>query len=509
MSHSALGILSLRRDGSDRALASLLFDNLRNRILDGLWAQGQKLPGTRIIAKDAGVSRWTAVMAIEMLIAEGLVETRKRSGTYVSWSGDRRLAHSDEGAERSGVVAHVPFALGSPALDIFPLHVWRRIQAKQWKNIPLDALHGGPGIGWAALREAIATHVGATRGIKCTPAQVIVTTSAHSGVLLAGEVLCPSGSMVWIEEPGYPSFRSALDAAGLTPVPVAVDAQGLSVADGRRNAPRASMAIVSAAFQFPTGVQLSAARKKMLLEWSAETGSYVIEDDYACEFRLDRLSAAPLAAMSNGGRVIYMNTFGSTIFPSLRLAYLIVPGAIAGRFAEVLSRTERYATVPNQIVLAEFLSSGNFVKHLRHSRETIAERRLTLIHALRDECAEFFDETIVDCGLHLLARFAQRIDDVAIAALLREAGISALPLSSFYARPAFAHRIDDVGTAALLRGAGVPIESSGSFHAQSAASSGLLLGFSGFQPERLREAAKRMASVLAGALGRRARAFTG
>lgn len=508
MPHSALGIVGLKRNDTDRALASLLFENLRNLILDGLWPHGQKLPGTRIIAKDAGVSRWTAVMAVEMLIAEGLVESRKRSGTYVNWSGDR-TPRTSEGSDGIGSASNVPFALGAPALDVFPLHVWRRIQAKQWKNIPLDALHGGPGIGWAALREAIASHVGATRGIKCTPAQVIVTTSAHAGVLLAGEVLCPSGSIVWIEDPGYPSFRSALDAAGLTPLTVAVDAEGLSVAEGRRNAPRASLAVVSAAFQFPTGVQLSAARKKMLLDWSDETGSFIIEDDYACEFRLDRLSAAPLAAMSNGGRVIYMNTFGSTIFPSLRLAYLIVPGGLAARFAEVLSRTERYATVPNQIVLAEFLASGNFVKHLRRSREAVAERRLALLDALEGECADFFDDPIVDCGLHLLARFQRRVDDVAIAAFLRDAGISALPLSSFYARPAFAQRIGDAGITALLRDAGVPHDPSGSLHMRPAESSGLLLGFSGYQPERLREAAKRLAGVLAGALGRRERAFTG
>jgi GntR family transcriptional regulator/MocR family aminotransferase len=504
-----MGIMSLRRDGSDRALASLLFENLRNLILDGLWPHGQKLPGTRIIAKDAGVSRWTAVMAIEMLIADGLVETRKRSGTYVSWSGDRPEARAGDGAEKSGLVAHEPFALGAPALDVFPLHTWRRIQAKQWKNIPLDALHGGPGLGWAALREAIATHVAGTRGIKCTPAQVIVMPSPHAGVLIAGEVLCPSGGIVWTEDPGSPGIRAALTAAGLVPLPVAVDAEGLSVAEGRRQAPNAPFALVSTAFQFPTGIQLSATRKKALLDWSEETGAMLIEDETGCEFRLDRLNAPPLAAMSNAGRVVYMNTFSATIFPSLRLSYLIVPSALSARFADVLLRTERYATIPNQIVLAEFLASGNFSKHLRRSREIVAERRLALMHALDEECAGLFDANIVDCGLHLLARFAQRADDVAVAKLLRDAGISVEPLSSFYARPVFAQRIDDTAISALRRDAGAHHEPPGGHHTRSAASSGLLLGFSGYQPERLREAVKRLAGVLADALGRRERAFTG
>jgi GntR family transcriptional regulator / MocR family aminotransferase len=247
--------------------------------------------------------------------------------------------------------------------------------------------------------------------------------------------------------------------------------------EGRRNAPRASMAIVSSAFQFPTGVQLSAARKKALLEWSDETGSILIEDDYACEFRLDRLSAPALAAMSKNGRVIYMNTFSSTIFPSLRLSYLIVPSALAGRFAECLLRTERYATVPNQIVLAEFLASGNFAKHLRHSRETVSERRQALLNALEQHCSDVFRDDVVDCGLHLLGRFRQRTDDVAVAAMARAAGISVEPFSRFFARPT-----DE---------------------------SGLLLGFSGYQPERLREASRGLAGVLAGARGRRDRAVTG
>lgn len=484
MSHSALGIVGLRRDDTDRALANLLFENLRKLILDGVWPHGQKLPGTRIIAKDAGVSRWTAVMAVEMLIAEGLVEARKRSGTYVNWSGDRPEQRASTELAQTEPGLQAPFALGVPALDVFPLHVWRRIQAKQWKNLPLEALHGGSGTGWAGLREAIAGHVAATRGIKCTPSQVIVSTSTHAVMLIAGEVLCPPGSLAWLEEPSYQSFRPAMEAAGLRPVPVAVDAEGMSVAAGRLNAPRASIAIVSASFQFPTGVQLSAARKKLLLDWANEVGSYIVEDDYACEFRLDRLSAVPLAAMSSD-RVIYMNTFSATIFPSLRLAYLIVPAALSARFAEVLSRSERYATVPNQIVLAEFIASGNFVRYLRRSREIIAERRVALLGALKQDCAEYFDENIVDGGLHLLARFRHRIDDAAVAAQLANAGISARPLSRFYSRPAFAHRPDD------------------------AATSGLLLGYSGYQPDRLREASKRLAGVLASALGRRERAVVG
>ena len=475
--HFAKGIVSLSRDDAERALASRLFENLRSLILDGLWAHGEKLPGTRILAKDAGVSRWTAVMAVDMLIAEGLVEARKRSGTYVNWSGGRLERHSVSDVPREGPPANMPFALGTAALDVFPLQVWRRIQSKSWKDIPLDALQAGHSGGWPDLRASIAAHVAATRGVKCAAGQVIVMPSAHAGILLAGEALCPTGSAVWMEDPGYSGIRAALDAAGVVAVPVPVDEEGMNVTEGRRVAPKSKIAIVSASFQFPTGVHLSAARKRALLDWSAETGSYIIEDDYGCEFRQDRTNATPIAAMVDAARVIYMNTFSTTIFPSLRLCYLIVPRPLVERFTEILRRTERYTTVPNQIVLADFIASGHFAKHLRRCREAVVERREALTLALAQDCAIYLEGNPTDCGMHLVARFRQPTDDAAVARVAREGGLIVEPLSRFYAGPV--------------------------------KSSGLLLGFSGFRPDLLRDATKRLAQVLAAMNERHERAAAG
>jgi GntR family transcriptional regulator/MocR family aminotransferase len=456
------------RKGKDLALAQVVFENLRNRILDGLWRHGEKLPGTRVIAKDAGVSRWTAVMAVDMLLAEGLVEARKRSGTYVNWSGSGQSLRPDSGPGANaadGPKAHVPFAVGVPGLDLFPMHVWRRLQTKRWKEMPVDALQTGHDGGWPELRASISAHVGATRGLKCTPAQVFVTTSAHAAVLLAGEVLCRPGSVAWTEEPGYYRTRAAVQAAGLAPVAVAVDEQGLNVDDGRRLAPKASMAVVTGAFQFPTGVALSDNRKRELLEWSAQVGSFILEDDFVCEFRHPRAASMPLAAMPNATRVVYMNTFSTTIFPSLRLSYLIVPRAIADRFAEAMRRTDRYATVPNQIVLADFLASGHFAKHIRRCREAYAERQQILVKALDAECHGLFTGEPQLSGMHVCVRFKQRVDDNAIAIAARDAGLIVEPLSRFYANPT--------------------------------GDRGLLLGFAGFRTEALRDAVRRLAPIVA------------
>jgi GntR family transcriptional regulator/MocR family aminotransferase len=267
-----------------------------------------------------------------------------------------------------------------------------------------------------------------------------------------------------MEDPGYFRTRAALQAGGLSPVAVKLDGEGIDIADGMRLAPKAAMAVVTPSFQFPTGIALSERRRRALLEWSAQVGSFVLEDDFASEFRGGRTALAPLAAMPGAQRVVYMNSFTSTIFPSLRLSYLVVPRAIVDRFGETLRRTERYATVPNQIVLADFIAAGHFAKHVRRCREAYAEREGVLREALRNECHGMFADDLGSAGMHLCARFKGRIDDNAVAAAARDAGLIVEPLSRFYAGPA--------------------------------EHSGLLLGFAGFRPDVLREAAKRLGQVL-------------
>lgn len=473
MDRHAAATAGLTQQSSDLALVERLFDQLRNRILDGVWRHGEKIPGSRNIAKEAGVSRWAAVTAVEMLLAEGLVQTRERSGTYVAWEGNGADFRPNATASSRSNTADplLPFAVGDPGLDLFPMETWRRLQARCWRVMPVEALRAGSDGGWPDLRAAIAAHVSATRAIKCKPSQVFISTSAHAAVHLAGEILCRPGTVAWVEEPGYFRTRAALQAAGLFPVGVAVDEQGLDISDGLRLAPKASMAVTTPSIQFPTGAILSETRKKALLDWSARVGSFILEDDYTCEFSGAGMSSPPLAAMPNAQRVVYMNTFSTTIFPSLRLSYLIVPLAIADRFAEALRRTERYATIPNQIVLAEFISSGEFAKHLSVCREAYAERRDALVAALRDECADVFAADPVAGGMHLCAMFKRPTDDIAAGAAAAEAGLIVEPLSRFYG--------------------------------STPGASGLLLGFAGHPAHILRESARLLARTLAAQAGDR------
>jgi len=460
LARAAVGVVSLARKDVDRALAERLFESLRNLILDGVWRHGDKLPGTRIIARDAGVSRWTAVVAIDMLIAEGLVEARKRSGTYVAWRGAARNADAPAAADEAQT-ANVPFALGVPALDLFPMPVWRRFQARRWRQMPTTALEDGQSAGWPELRQAIAEFAATVRGIQCTADQIFVVPSVEAAGRLMAQVLCRPGSLAWVEDPGTNNTQAIVTSAQLVPVSVALDAEGIDVDEGCRMAPNASLAVVTPSVQFPTGIRMSEARRRRLLQWAAKAGSWIFEVDHTMEFPFGR---TPIAAMPGADRVVYFDTFGKMLFPSLRVAYLIVPRETVALFKQADLSYDRPPPMPNQIVLADFLTSGQFAKHMRRCREAYAERRDALLKALNEEYGDAIAVDTKHEGLFVCARLPRGVDDVAIARKAREAGVAVEALSPRYDRPT-----EDRG---------------------------LLLGFSGYRPDQLREGVRALAGVL-------------
>lgn len=462
MARTALGIVSLARKDADLALAERLFENLRNLILDGLWRHGEKLPGTRIIARDAGVSRWTAVVAVDMLIAEGLVEARKRSGTYVAWAGSNRKEEA-AAADPNAVKSNVPFGLALPALDLFPMHVWRRLQARRWRQMPTAALEEGDFAGWPPLRQAIAEHAATVRHIQCSADQVFVVPSVETAGRLVAQVLCKPGSLAWVENPGPHNARAVVSSALLVPVSVATDREGLDVDDGKRIAPLASLAVVTPTVHFPTGVRMADVRRKRLLEWAASAGSWIFEIDHTGEFPFGAHDAKPLASTSSE-RVVYFDTFSKMLFPSLRLAYIIVPRQTVARFQEAVIGFDRPPGLPNQIVLADFLASGQFVKHLRRCREAYAERRDALVQALRAECEGVLSIDPSPRGLFVCARLMRGADDIGLAEALRAEGVQVSALRRYYERPTHDR--------------------------------GLLLGYAGYRPDELREGVRKLAHVL-------------
>jgi GntR family transcriptional regulator/MocR family aminotransferase len=461
-----LGVVSLGRDDVDRALVRRLFENLRNLILDGVWKSGDKLPGTRSIARDAGVSRATAVAAVDLLIGEGLVEARLRSGTYVLWKGPTR---ANGGASSSAQTAPKPkaaFAFAVPALDLFPMQAWRKLQARRWHQMPASALEDSSAAGWPELRQAVAEFVATARNLRCTPEQVFIVPSLEAAGRLTARALCRPGASAWNENPTSLNTHAITESAQLSPIAVSVDDQGIDVDEGCRIAPNASLAVVTPAVHFPSGTRMSDLRRHALLGWARAERAWILEADHALEFSFGK---APLAAMPGADRVVYFDTFGKMLFPSLQVSYLVVPPETVSRFRAALQACDRPPPIPSQIVLADFLSSGKLARHLRRCREVYSERREALRTALAEECGGMLTVAPGQDGLFLCARLVDpTVDDVAIAARAREHGLIVAPLSIYYTGKTDAR--------------------------------GLVLGFSGFSPDVIHDGVRRLAVVLGQAM---------
>ena len=470
--------------GSGTPLYRQLYDGLRASILSEQLPAGAVLPSTRVLAAELGVSRNTIVLALDQLSAEGYIESSQRSANRVARALPARARPAAGGAppravrplsERGRAIAALPmpglalggtpprvFRIGVPALDEFPLSLWGRLSSRRWRQPP--ALGYGDPAGYAPLREAVAEYVRAGRGARCTAEQVIVVSGSQQGVDLAARVLLDPDDPVWIEDPGYPGARSALYAAGARLVPVPVDAEGVAVERGRALAPQARMAYVSPSHQFPLGVTMSASRRLDLLRWAGEAGAWILEDDYDSEFRYDARPLACLQGMDGEGRVIYIGTFSKTVFPALRLGYLVVPDPLIDVFRAARATADRHSPTVDQAVLADFLAEGHFARHVRRMRRLYAERQDVLLRGIRTRLDGRLAAEPSAAGMHLVGWLPDGVGDQGAAARALAAGVETPPLSRYAINP------PDRG--------------------------GLLLGWAGYSPAALEEGLRRLADVL-------------
>lgn len=444
--------LALDRDGFV-SLQDQIVGYFQDAVLSGRLAAGTRVPSSRQLATEHGVARITVVQAYERLAAEGYLVSRPGAGMFVADAvSDHRPTPSTpvtKGAEqgdggrlpapaRAITVPAVPpgtlpLTAGLPALDHFPWSDWARITGAVQRERPAEALaYGDPG-GTRVLREAIAAYLWAARGIACEPEQVIVVAGSQQGIDLTARALAEPGDDVWFEEPGYPVGRAAFQAAGLRVVPVRVDGEGLDVAEGTRMAPSARLALVAPSHQYPLGVTMSLRRRLALLDWAAENHAWIIEDDYDGEYRYGGRPLAPLYTLDAGRRVLYLGTFSKVLAPGLRVGYLVVPPALAGRFAALKAASDRGAPGITQRVLARFIAQGRLAAHVRRMRVLYSRRRDALLGALRAEAGDLLDVSgNPDAGLHLVARLPIDRDDADIARRTLERQVRAAALSTYY-----------------------------------------------------------------------------
>ncbi|MFP5353957.1 MAG: PLP-dependent aminotransferase family protein [Gemmatimonadota bacterium] len=471
-----------------------LYAALRSAILEGRLAPGVQLPATRALAESLEVSRTTVSLVFDQLRAEGYLEGRARSGTFVAdvvpdtqlgvsrdrgtteRESRRAFARSSErssrGAMRSAVgdaavappgegpagvtrrepgtgisrrgsllaslvVTSTPlrggsgaraFRLGTPALDDFPHQLWGRLLGRSWRRVTASQLSYAEPHGALQLRTAIAAYVAQARAVRCEPEQVIVVSGAQQAFDLVGRVLLDVGDAAAVEDPGYRGTRAALLAAGARLVPVTVDDDGMDVAALRALSPSPRMACVTPSHQFPLGVTLSAARRLSLLDWARANDAWIVEDDFDSEYRFRGRPLPSLQGMTADARVVYVGTFSKTLFPALRLGYLIAPPALVEPFARARAAVDRHPPALEQAVLAEFIAEGHFARHVRRMRALYAERQATLLQLLAGEPSEWLHAEPVDAGMHLVAWLHAGLDDARIARRLLDAGVIASPL---------------------------------------------------------------------------------
>ena len=452
--------LLVRVDGrSATPLHAQIFDGVRAAILRGTLAAGARLPSSRELAAQLGVARTTVLQALEGLVAEGYVVARPRSGLRVAPqipselvrpSGRsppasrplrlsalaRALRDAPTGTPRAGSAPR-PFRPGIPALDLFPVPLWSRVVARVHARASTASLEGGDPNGQPALRRTIAAHISAARGVRCAEEQILVTAGTQPAFEEALRLLLEPGEEVWVEDPGYLGAHRAVRVTGGVPVGVPVDGEGLDVAAGIARAPQARAVILAPSHQYPLGATLSLARRMALLRWAATTGSAVIEDDYDSEFRHQGRPLMALQGLDEAGRVFYVGTFSKTLFPGLRLGFLVVPPALVDPVRATRAALAAPAPPLEQAAVAEFIAEGHFARHLRRMRVAYRERGEALLAALRSECAGMLEPHPCDTGMQLSASLPPDLPDRAVrdAALARGIEVGALSDYAIGRRP--------------------------------------------------------------------------
>ena len=474
-----------------------LYDDLRAAILDRRLKTGARLPSTRALATTLGLARNTVHGAYDQLLAEGYLETRHGSGTYVAaslpddalrpGSDDHRGGDSSSGRHRSteilrpeqtmteqgtspttsdasafgseeggGVgqrlsnwgrrlseIAPAPYAAptslpfdfrhGRPDVTHFPLEEWRRASSRQLRSLGRDHLWYGPPAGLPSLRTAVAEYLARARGVRCTPEQVVVTTGTQQAIDLISRLLVEADDPVVVEDPCYPGARRSFEALGARLLNVPVDDRGLCT--DQLPETHARIVYTTPSHQFPTGATLPVSRRLDLLRWAEQYDATVIEDDYDSEFRHVGRPLESLQGLDRAGRVVYVGSFSKVFYPALRLGYLVAPLELVWLVTEAKRLLDLQTATPGQEMLAELIQSGQFEAHLRRMRRVYRGRWTVLLEALERELGSLATVGPSDAGLYVRIVLAEGIDEEAVAREAAKLGVGVYPAGPYHARP--------------------------------------------------------------------------
>jgi len=434
-------------------LSRQVYLRLREAILSGSLRGGEKLPSTRDLAEQLGVSRTVVLTAFDQLLSEGFAVGRRGSGTYVSShvrlapaqapqkSASLRISSFGVAAAAAWTRMNFPppaekrlpydFAYGRSDVEKFPFAMWRRLLLRRARKTSVSQLDYGPTSGSVALRDALSAHLRRARAVECEPSQITIVNGSQQALDLIARVLIEKGDRVAIEEPNYQGAREVLRAAGARLIPVAVDHDGLIPQKLPSNS---RMAFVTPSHQFPTGAILPLSRRLELLEWAKSANAVIVEDDYDGEFHYEGQPLESLQGLDREGRVVYIGTFSRTVFSALRIGYLIAPKRLVPAFTAAKWLCDRHTATLEQETLAEFISSGMYERYLRRVRRRNAMRREALLDGIRTHLGDRVEVAGDGAGAHVVLWPKHRVSEESVVAAARERGVRVYGIAGYHLR---------------------------------------------------------------------------
>jgi len=441
--------LVLLRAADTVPLHRQLCDQLRDLILGGSIPAESRLPSIRTFAGELAISRNTVISALDQLSAEGLLESRRGSGIHVARvasaarpgpNGGRAGSPAPSLSPRGMLMAAQPrvrtmprrtaFHPGTPELAEFPFKTWSRLLARHARYGAEDLFGYHYMSGYPGLRKMIAGFLTTMRRVRCTPDQIVVTTGGQAALDLLSRLLLADGDTVWMEEPGYPGARGALLGAGARLLPLPVGRTGWQVPPLSDPPPR--LIYLTPSCQHPLGVTMPLEQRVAILETARAANAWVIEDDFDGEYTFRGQPLPAMQGLDDGSRVIYVGTFSKTLFPAMRLGFIVLPGDLADRIKPALSLTGQFAPMVLQATLADFIEEGSFFHHLNRMRRLYGRRRDHFLGLMNGMLGAWLDPIDGRTGIQIAAPFRLPIDDNAVVAAAAASGVNLAPLSLYF-----------------------------------------------------------------------------
>jgi GntR family transcriptional regulator/MocR family aminotransferase len=443
----SLPFLRIDRKGK-RPIYEQLYQGMREAILNGRLQPNDRLPATRLIAEELGVSRNIVVIAFEQLLMEGYIRSRSGAGSFVQAMdatpspppapragrrpGKGRPPEGDFARRLDEVVLQrntereetLPFQTSQPAFDAFPFSVWSRLAGRAYRYLDFQHLGYEDAAGHLPLREAIADHLRINRGVRCEASHILIVNGAQQALFLTAQLLMQTGHQFWIDDPGYVNARATFMLHGGVACPIPVTGEGTDIDYACRNFPEAKLAYLTPSHQHPVGGTLSLSQRLKLLAWAREHRLWIIEDDYDSELRYRGKPIPSLQGMDTDGNVIYIGTFSKVLFPALRVAYMVLPDATTFQsFRSLKALNDRQSALIDQLILTDFIKEGYFHRHLRKMRSIYSLRLQCLLEELQTHLSEDLSFTDPAAGMHLAAYFKKSVDEDKLLKLAARKGL--------------------------------------------------------------------------------------